>query len=72
MVASIPLSMAQFAALVPRPRTHLVRYHRLTGEDEDATHRTLSHYLDLISSTIEPRGGQVPTSDTARNTRQQS
>ena len=34
-------------------------YSRLTGEDEDATHRTLSHYLDLISSTIESQGGQV-------------
>ncbi len=29
-------------------------YSRLTGEDEDATHRTLSEYLDLIASTVEP------------------
>ena len=34
-------------------------YSRLTGEDEDATHRTLNEYLDLISSTIEAQGGQV-------------
>jgi adenylate cyclase len=34
-------------------------YSRLTGEDEDATHRTLSLYLDLVSSTIESQGGQV-------------
>ena len=34
-------------------------YSRLTGEDEDATHRTLSEYLDLVSSTIESHGGQV-------------
>jgi len=34
-------------------------YSRLTGEDEDATHRTLSEYLDLVSSTIEACGGQV-------------
>ena len=34
-------------------------YSRLTGEDEDATHRTLTEYLDLLSSTIESQGGQV-------------
>ncbi len=34
-------------------------YSRLTGEDEDATHRTLSEYLDLISSTVESQRGQV-------------
>ncbi len=34
-------------------------YSRLTGEDEDATHRTLSEYLDLIASTIGSHGGQV-------------
>jgi len=34
-------------------------YSRLTGEDEDATHRTLSEYLDLIASTIEFHQGQV-------------
>ncbi len=34
-------------------------YSRLTGEDEDATHRTLSEYLDLISSTIQSHRGQV-------------
>ena len=34
-------------------------YSRLTGEDEDATHRTLSEYLDLISTTIESHRGQV-------------
>lgn len=34
-------------------------YSRLTGEDEDTTHRTLSEYLDLISSIIESHGGTV-------------
>ncbi|MFQ5756972.1 MAG: alpha/beta fold hydrolase, partial [Acidiferrobacterales bacterium] len=34
-------------------------YSRLTGEDEDATHRTLSAYLDLISRTVEDHRGQV-------------
>ncbi len=28
-------------------------YSRLTGEDEDATHRTLSEYLDLISASFK-------------------
>ena len=34
-------------------------YSRLTGEDEEATHRTLSEYLDLVSNTIEAHQGQV-------------
>jgi adenylate cyclase len=34
-------------------------YSRLTGEDEDATHRILTEYLDLISTTIESHHGQV-------------
>ncbi|MCZ6730979.1 MAG: tetratricopeptide repeat protein [Gammaproteobacteria bacterium] len=34
-------------------------YSRLTGDDEDATHRTLSEYLDITSSAIESHGGQV-------------
>ena len=34
-------------------------YSRLTGEDEDATHRALSEYLDLISGTVESHRGQV-------------
>ena len=34
-------------------------YSRLTGEDEDATHRTLSEYLDLVAHTIESHRGQV-------------
>jgi adenylate cyclase len=37
----------------------VVGYSRLTGEDEDATHRTLRQHLDLISSTVEEHGGQV-------------
>ena len=28
-------------------------YSRLTEQDEDATHRRLSGYLDLISATVE-------------------
>jgi len=34
-------------------------YSRLTGEDEDATHRTLSEYLDVVSSTVESHHGKV-------------
>ncbi len=34
-------------------------YSRLTGEDEDATHRRLAEYLDLITVTIERHGGRV-------------
>ena len=34
-------------------------YSRLTGEDEDATHRALRDHLELIASTVESRGGQV-------------
>ena len=37
----------------------VAEYSRLMGEDEDATHRTLSEYLDLISSTIESCRGVV-------------
>ena len=37
----------------------VAEYSRLTGEDEDATHRTLREYFDLISTTIESHGGQV-------------
>ncbi len=33
-------------------------YSRLTGEDEDATHRALREYLDLIASTIQSHRGQ--------------
>ena len=34
-------------------------YSRLTGEDEDRTHRVLSEYLDLISSTVKRHRGRV-------------
>lgn len=34
-------------------------YSRLTGQDEDATHRTLSEYLDLITTIVESHDGQV-------------
>ena len=34
-------------------------YSRLTGDDEDATHRTLSEHLDLISRIVEEHRGQV-------------
>ena len=37
----------------------VAEYSRLTGQDEDATHRTLSGHLDQISSTIESHRGQV-------------
>ncbi len=32
-------------------------YSRLTGDDEDATHRRLSKYLDLLSDSIEQNKG---------------
>ncbi|MDX1514334.1 MAG: adenylate/guanylate cyclase domain-containing protein, partial [Gammaproteobacteria bacterium] len=34
-------------------------YSRLTGADEDGTHRALSEFLDLISDTIEKHNGRV-------------
>jgi adenylate cyclase len=34
-------------------------YSRLTGEDEDATHRRLSEYLDLLSDSIGQHKGKV-------------
>ena len=34
-------------------------YSRLTGEDEDATHRRLTEYLDQIAVTIDRHGGRV-------------
>jgi TolB-like protein len=34
-------------------------YSRLTGKDEEGTHRRLSEYLDLISSKVETRQGRV-------------
>jgi adenylate cyclase len=34
-------------------------YSRLTGEDEEGTHRRLSAYLDLISGAIEQHEGRV-------------
>ena len=34
-------------------------YSRLTGDDEDATHRTLSEYLDLIAQAIKSHQGKV-------------
>lgn len=37
----------------------VAEYSRLTGDDEDATHRVLSEYLDLIADTIASHRGQV-------------
>lgn len=37
----------------------VVGYSRLTGEDEDATHRRLSEYLDLIDNHVTRHGGRV-------------
>ena len=34
-------------------------YSRLTGDDEDSTHRRLSVYLDLVSETINQHEGKV-------------
>ena len=37
----------------------VVGYSKLTGEDEDGTHRRLNEYLDLISAAIEEHRGKV-------------
>lgn len=37
----------------------VAEYSRWTGEDEDATHRRLRDYLDLIFNTIEYLHGKV-------------
>ena len=37
----------------------VVGYSRLTGEDEDTTHRRLSEYLDLVSDSIDRHQGKV-------------
>ena len=34
-------------------------YSRLTGEDEDRTHRILRSYLDFISSAVQSYNGRV-------------
>ena len=34
-------------------------YSRLTGDDEEATHRHLSQYLDILSNLISEHGGRV-------------
>ena len=37
----------------------VVDYSRLTGIDEEGTHRTLSAYLDVITKAVEGEGGTV-------------
>jgi adenylate cyclase len=37
----------------------VVGYSRLTGEDEDATHRRLAEYLDVISARVAQHHGEV-------------
>ena len=37
----------------------IAEYSRLMGDDEDATHRALTEYLDLVSSTIQSHRGEV-------------
>ncbi len=39
--------------------TDVAGYSRLTGEDEEGTHRRLSEYLDLIANMIEEHMGRV-------------
>ncbi len=39
--------------------TDLADYSRLTGEDEEGTHRHLSRYLDAITASIEGHGGTI-------------
>jgi len=42
-------------------------YSRLTRNDEDATHRRLSDYLDFISETIDSFQGRVINFSLHRN-----
>lgn len=42
-------------------------YSRLTGADEEGTHRTLRAYLDAITTLIERHGGRVLGDDGAWN-----
>ena len=37
----------------------VAEYSRLTGDDEDATHKALSESLDLISGVIQSHSGEV-------------
>ena len=37
----------------------VAEYSRLTGEDEDATHRRLADNLDLLTATVDSYGGEV-------------
>ena len=37
----------------------VANYSRLTGVNEDTTHRALSEYLDLISNSIQTYHGEV-------------
>jgi len=37
----------------------VAEYSRLTGDDEDATHKALSQYLDLVTHTVESHRGKV-------------
>jgi adenylate cyclase len=37
----------------------VARYSHLSGEDEDATHRSLRRYLDLISARVGDHGGRI-------------
>ena len=37
----------------------VAEYSRLTGDDEDATHKALSEYLDLLTQTVESHRGKV-------------
>jgi len=37
----------------------VAEYSRLTGDDEDATHKALSEYLDLLTQTIKSHHGKV-------------
>ena len=38
----------------------VAEYSRLTGDDEDATHKALREYLDLISDVIQSHRGFQP------------
>ncbi len=71
LIAEVELSAPPPVAAVPSSDQSLERklaaifyadvagYSRLSGEDEEGTHRTLSAYLDVITASVESYNGSV-------------
>jgi adenylate cyclase len=65
----LPVFLAHWSAVLDSDRlprklvailyADVAGYSRLTGEDEDGTHRRLSRYLDLISESVGAGNGRV-------------